>query len=385
MLIAVPWPVPLEQSVIQSLMHVVAATSVDALHWCGYPAVQQGNLIDLGRARLVGVEEACSGVRSVQTMLMTALFLGEIWYRRFWKRVMLIVVGLAVAFAFNVGRAFTLAWLTASRGTAALNEWHERVGHGFLGLMLASFALLAFLWRDRNGQDMRASPASETDALSLFSWRWSAGVLAWLVLVWAGTELWYRSGENLSGPKSEIVIHWPEKEAGFKEIPIPSRTGIILRHDEGRSAVWHGAEGAIWSMVYLRWKAGSAAVQLARAHTPDVCLPAAGGHIEEDRGVIIVPVGDLTLPAHAYIFTAPRQRIHVFYIRVGDDAGSARLPADIEELTIPNRIRAALARRRNRGQQVVEVAITSFRPAEEVTAAFKDFTREAFRIAEGGR
>jgi hypothetical protein len=147
------------------------------------------------------------------------------------------------------------------------------------------------------------------------------------------------------------------KEVGFGEISIPTRTGIILRHDEGRSASWKAENGEPWSMVYLKWKAGSAAVQLARAHTPDICLPAAGGRLEADRGVVTIPAGDATLPAHLYTFTAGGHPIHVFYIRVGDDAGLNRLPTDIEELTVQNRIRAALARRRNRGQQVVEVAI----------------------------
>jgi hypothetical protein len=135
-------------------------------------------------------------------------------------------------------------------------------------------------------------------------------------------------------------------------------------------------------MVYLKWNAGSAAVQLARAHTPDVCLPAAGGQLETDRGILEVPLGGATLPAHAFVFTAGGKRMHVFYLRVGDDAGSRKLPSDIEELTVANRVRAALARRRNRGQQVVEVAVTSIRPIEEITAKFELFAQRSFRIAQ---
>jgi hypothetical protein len=41
----------------------------------------------------------------------------------------------------------------------------------------------------------------------------------------------------------------------------------------------------------------------------------------------------------------------------------------------------ALARRRNRGQQVVEVAIASFRTPEEVTESFMNFSRSVFRLS----
>ena len=74
--------------------------------------------------------------------------------------------------------------------------------------------------------------------------------------------------------------------------------------------------------------------------------------------------------------------MHVFYVRAGDDAGSDRLPVDIEELTVPNRIRAALARRRNRGQQVIEMAVTSLKPPDAVTLSVIDFTQKSFRVAE---
>jgi exosortase len=383
-LVAVPWPVPLEQSIVQSLMRTVAATSVEALRWCGFPAVQHGNVIQMGSSGTVGIEEACSGVRSMQTMVMTALFLGELWHRRFWRRVALLVGGLAVALTLNVARAFTMSWLTANLGMRVSRDWHDCVGIGFLALTLITFALIAFVLRERPGRETGVSPTPRLRATFLFSWHWSAALLGWLLVVWIGTESWYRSGEKLRGTRREIVIQWPEKEVGFQEISIPARTGIILRHDEGRNASWRADDGEPWSMVYLRWKVGSAAVQLARAHTPDVCLPAAGGRLEVDRGLVMIPAGEAILPAHAFTFTAAGRPIHVFYMRFGDDAGSNWLPSDIDELNVANRIRAALARRRNCGQQVVEVAITSSRSPEEVAESFMNFSRSAFRISNAG-
>ena len=99
---AVPWPVPFEQGVIQRLMSAVATICVDALGWFGIPAVQHGNVIEVSSG-VVGVEEACSGVRSLQTTLMAALFLGELLRFGIARRFVLLGSGLVLAFVCNAG------------------------------------------------------------------------------------------------------------------------------------------------------------------------------------------------------------------------------------------------------------------------------------------
>ena len=66
-LIAVPWPRNFEQSLMSVLMSWNAATTVEILHWCGYEAVRQGNLIVISSG-ILGIEEACSGIRSLQSL-----------------------------------------------------------------------------------------------------------------------------------------------------------------------------------------------------------------------------------------------------------------------------------------------------------------------------
>jgi hypothetical protein len=256
---------------------------------------------------------------------------------------------------------------------------HDRVGLLFLGLTIAGFSAVAYWLRDRESASASLGRSGNERVPGRLPPLLTGTLLLWLCLVWIGTELWFRSGER-ERRRTQLVIDWPEEAHGFRDVWIPPRTGVILRHDEARSVKWKGPDGDEWAMVYLRWKPGSAAVQLARAHTPDICLPAAGGRMQADHGRLPIKVGEVELPAHAFLFTAGGKPMHVFYLRVGDDAGTQRLPSDIEELTIANRIRSAMARRRNRGQQVVEVAVTSYRSAAEVGAAFQGFASSAFRL-----
>ena len=48
MLIAIPWPMEMETTITQGLMRVVAGLTAEVAGWLGIPAVQHGNLIEVG-------------------------------------------------------------------------------------------------------------------------------------------------------------------------------------------------------------------------------------------------------------------------------------------------------------------------------------------------
>ena len=75
--IAVPWPTALETPLIQGLMRIVAHVAAETAMLLGTPAQVEGNLIRVNNG-LVGVNEACSGIRSLQTSLMIGLLFGEV-------------------------------------------------------------------------------------------------------------------------------------------------------------------------------------------------------------------------------------------------------------------------------------------------------------------
>jgi len=64
--VAVPWPTLVETPVTQGLMRVVARVAAETAMLLGTPAQVEGNLIRVSNG-LIGVNEACSGIRSLQT------------------------------------------------------------------------------------------------------------------------------------------------------------------------------------------------------------------------------------------------------------------------------------------------------------------------------
>src|SRR5258708_10776582 len=109
MLIAVPCPMGLEQSITQGLMRLTAALTVECAGWFGIPCVQHGNVIET-TVGLVGIDEACSGVRSLQSALMLSLFLGEMQRFTVPRRLVLIGASLVFDFVATVARNSFFVW-----------------------------------------------------------------------------------------------------------------------------------------------------------------------------------------------------------------------------------------------------------------------------------
>ncbi|MFM8657843.1 MAG: exosortase/archaeosortase family protein, partial [Chthoniobacterales bacterium] len=126
-LVAVPWPRPQENAIMSWLMSHNTALCVEALHWLGYAAEQRGNLIAIPGA-LLGVEEACSGIRSLQSMIMVSLAIGE-FFRLSWpRRIVLLFLGLGAALAGNSIRSLTLSVAACRSGSDAVDTIHDGTG-----------------------------------------------------------------------------------------------------------------------------------------------------------------------------------------------------------------------------------------------------------------
>jgi len=133
-LVAVPWVSPLEEPIVQGLMRVVAAIASEVVALFGIPAHLEGNLIRIPGG-LVGVNEACSGVRSLQTSLMIGLLFGELKRLSILRRIMLVAAAAAIAFVGNCIRAFVLVWIAAGQNVTAVSRWHDLAGYAIVALV----------------------------------------------------------------------------------------------------------------------------------------------------------------------------------------------------------------------------------------------------------
>jgi exosortase len=383
-LIAVPWVSPVEQPIVQGLMRIVAAISSETVALFGIPARLEGHLIRIPDG-LVGVNEACSGVRSLQTSLMIGLLFGELKRLSIFRRVVLVIAAAAIAFIGNCIRAFFLVWVAATKNVTAANQWHDFAGYGIVALVfVGSLALAAMLGR-RQKTEVREqrSDVKKQFRISSFEFRISAAAVLWLVAVEIAAAGWYRAHEHNLAQTTRWEVQWPQSAPNFHEIKIDDDMRRILRFDRGHAASWSlsatnssDASSPVrkplnCTLYFFRWDSGKNSALLANLHRPDVCLPAIGWNQTGDAGVKKYPVTpNLALPFRHFEFRhgasdqPTQQTAHAFYCLWEDRVASSRSESQLPEMTSApsawtrnERVRAVLEGRRHLGQQVMELVI----------------------------
>jgi exosortase len=354
-LVAVPWPVRLENVIVQNLMGIVTSCAVEFAGWIGVGAYQVGNVIEL-RGGFVGVDDACSGVRTLQAGIMVSLVLGEFLHLRGMRRLALVILGCAWVFACNIFRAAALVVLAARSGVGAIERWHDLIGTLALVIGLTGLLAVAWLWKSDGAPLTTRAAAAEHRR----SWANQLIAVAWLVAVFGITELWYRSHEGQFVERARWQVRWPQANNTVHLLPVAETTRAILRYDEASSAAWEDPGPVRWWSFFARWKPGRSALQLVRSHSPEICLPAIGRTFRAEQTPLLVQAGSVPLDFRAYEFDETGRPLFVF-VSIQDDKAEASEPkVGPEEWNTRGRLRAAWLGRRNLGQRLLEIAVTGF-------------------------
>ena len=397
--VAVPWVTPIEAPVIQGLMRVIAALASETANLFGIPAELDGNLIRVSTG-LVGVNEACSGVRSLQTALMIGLLLGELKRLSISRRTALLFAAAAIAFVGNYARAFFLVWIAATQNVSVIERWHDFAGYSIVAAVFVGSLGLAYLLgksepraersevRDQKTQDRRGRFESRISNLEFPRFSYLICALVWVVAVEVGSIWWYRAHERNLVASAEWHVHWPESAPDFHPLKLDEEVRRTLRFDEGEAASWNcppiesietvnhpavaGSPRVTCFAYFFRWKPGRNSALLANLHRPDVCLPAIGWEQVADNGVRqYSAAASFVLPFRHFEFRHgtkqdPAQQVaHAFYCLWEDraptgTAAASRLPQMTTSPSIwtrGERVRAVLEGRRHLGQQVMEVVL----------------------------
>ena len=271
--IAVPWVTAVETPVIQGLMRMVAHVAAETAMLFGIPAQVEGNLIRVSTG-LVGVNEACSGIRSLQTSLMIGLLFGELKRFSVLRRVLLVAGAVAIALFANLLRAVFLVTVAATKNISEVSRWHDVAGYTIIALVFVGTMGLAYLVgrtnrpvvagvspakpKSREGWSpakpkpregvlpaesgcsgtrvaCKSQPARLPLQLPAF---YLAAALCWLFFVEIGTAAWYRVHETNLVSGIRWGVQWPEQAPNFRKLKIDEEIRSVLRFDEGEAAAW---------------------------------------------------------------------------------------------------------------------------------------------------
>ena len=366
-LTAIPWPSLIEQTVIQGLMKAIAAIAAEMLNWFGIPATPSGNLIRLPNG-LLGVDQACSGVRSLQTAFMVSLFLGELQRLNLTGRAALLGSGIIAALGLNLARAFALSVIAARNGMEAVNGWHDPAGYLSMGLSIAIVLLAANRLKRNFSSQRNPRPTDRFQYRPPATWK-LAGGLIWILATLILTEVWYRSGER----QLVKVAQWQFDESrstGYpKKAKMPEAAPSLMRYNTGKAVRIKQTTGAEWLVYYFEWVGGRSSAMLARSHSPEICLPATGLRLLDEVEFRTLKLPSLDIDFRSYSFEHRNSLLHVFFCLQEDYTSDDEVRRNSLKLQRGDRLTAVLQKRRHRGQRVLEIAIAGHDSLDE---AWKD-------------
>jgi exosortase len=142
--LALPVPETVYYPLVAMLQSKVAAMNVELLGLIGIPAEQVGNVIRLPTC-VVGIDEACSGIRSLQSAIMATLFIGYLTLKKKRFQFALLGLGILLAFAGNLGRSFFLSYTAYAKGIQAIAAYHDAAGWSILAFTAGGVMLFAWM------------------------------------------------------------------------------------------------------------------------------------------------------------------------------------------------------------------------------------------------
>lgn len=302
----------------------VSEAVVRALHLLGVAAIRHGNIIELAQAT-VGVEEACSGVRSLISCVFAGLFFSATMVRRPWARVVIIAASAPLALGMNFVRSLTLT-LLANSGVEIAGTWHDVTGFAVLGVTAALLAALAYaLERIARPLDRQVAPAAETRSPvgQSFALAATLGLAALMVFVAVANT---RPSVRQDSPAPDLNAILPATASGWQ---VTTSNDLYqfrdtLQTDHLAQRIYRRAEpdGSIEEIIlYVAfWHAGQAPVSLVESHTPDACWPGSGWAAQPTRSTqMSLAVDHRTLPNAEYrLFTLGDVPQHVWFWHLYD-------------------------------------------------------------------
>lgn len=302
----------------------VSEAVLRALHILGIAAIRHGNIIELAQAT-VGVEEACSGVRSLISCIFAGLFFSATLVRRPWARIAIIVLSAPLALVMNFVRSLTLT-LLASSGVDIAGTWHDATGFAVLGVTAVLLAGLAWaLERIARPLERKIRPPAESrapagQALALTV---ALGLAAVMVFVAAVNT---HSSVRQDSPAPDLEALLPAAAPGWQVTTSNDlyqfRDALQTDHLAQRIYRRPRTDGTIDEIIlYVAfWHAGQAPVSLVASHTPDACWPGSGWTVHPSNAPQAqLFVDHRTLPTAEYrLFTFGDFPQHVWFWHLYD-------------------------------------------------------------------
>ena len=355
-----PWPASLESAVIFGMSQWISAITSELLLICGYPAVQIGTLIVVDQQE-ISINNACSGIRSLQNLISFALFFSLYYRHSLFRSGCCLFFAFCLVVLFNSLRALTLSLVALVWDDSMLNNWHDAIGNFYI---CASFFCLFFLSWFLSGEENGKSESKRP--LNMKSIQLPKVVsISFILTVILAESLVY--GWFSVYRKNPVQFDWFVKE-GPHVSPLKEGVREVLQFDFGHQQKIELSQGNAAEVVYFGYNESSAAASLcSRNHPPDYCMAYAGLSLVQTYAPLRAKIGEQTLQFLHYtsrqqsFFAKPN--LHVFWCSATLDG---RIDAfQFENPTLAEKLLHFLSGKLSFQRQVILISIPGERTMED--------------------
>jgi exosortase D (VPLPA-CTERM-specific) len=320
LILMIPPPTLILQQVTFPLQLLASRLATGLLRLVGVPVLRQGNMIVLA-AMPLDVAEACSGIRSLLTLVTLAIIYGYMMETRKWVRVVLALSAVPIAVAANSFRVF---------GTGLLVQyWDPDKAEGFfhtfegwliyvvaLIMLFAVHRVISLIWKSGLPAPRSAAPLAgqSAGAIHIPAGFRRFGIVAVLMLA-AALVLQAHSHSEVFPPRASLSS-LPLQIGGWTgtDDPLDKQTLDILGPGEFLMRDYEHAsppQPEPWINLYIAYfptqKAGDT------IHSPNHCLPGAGW-VPTSREVVRLTRADgSSFPVNRYVVAKTGERQLVLY------------------------------------------------------------------------
>jgi exosortase D (VPLPA-CTERM-specific) len=318
LLLAIPIPQIVFNRIAFPLQIWASQMAVWGIRLFEVPTVRSGNVIDIlprGATQAISLEvvEACSGIRSLMTLVTLALIL--VYFTRrdndrpflsfsnadLWRAIVLIISAVPIAVLTNAARVAATGVMTYTYGKpAAEGTWHQMSGWLVyvvaLALLIGVNFVLKKAFRGGRAFDVRfVGPVTGP-----VSWRRAFPLIGAMIL--SGLFINWLSGRPESDiprrPLAELPAalgDWRQKGGEFR---FDESIESVLRTTDFTMREYTYPDGRI-ANIYVGYYASQRTG--ATYHSPQNCLPGAGWVLSDPQYVSIITADGRTFDANRYI------------------------------------------------------------------------------------
>ena len=155
LLLMIPLPTLVLSQITFPLQLLASRLSADALELLGVPVALEGNILRLA-AMPLEVAEACSGIRSLISLLTLAVIYGYLMETRVWVRWLLALASVPIAIAANsvriIGTGLLVQYWDADKAEGYFHaSWGVIIFVVSLLMLYALHGLIRLLWQKKGG------------------------------------------------------------------------------------------------------------------------------------------------------------------------------------------------------------------------------------------